>query len=62
MPTTPKPGDYVTTRHTCDGLPEGSTVDHDTPVLVTTVDHCTAGTRIRGVRCDGSLIEWIEGT
>ena len=53
-----KPGDRVRTDHECEGL-RGFTVRHDLPVLVTSVDQCVVGTRYRGVRCDGSLIEWI---
>lgn len=60
MPDQIKPGDHVATLHDCEGL-GGSTVRHETPVLVTAVDECTVGTRVRGVRCDGSRIEWIEG-
>ena len=55
----PKPGDKVPTEHDCRGL-GGFTVRHSTPVLVTSVTKCVAGTRIRGVRCDGSSIEWVE--
>lgn len=56
-----KPGDKVATLHDCRGLRPGTTVRHDTPVLITSVDQCVVGTRYRGVRCDGSSIEWIEG-
>lgn len=52
-------GDHVAVLHDCEGL-GSSTVRHDTPVLVTSVDRCdVAGLRIRGVRCDGSRIEWL---
>ena len=54
----PKPGDYVAVLHDCaDG-----TIRHEAPVLVTAVYQVTLGLRIRGVRCDGSRIEWIEET
>ncbi len=57
MPT-PKPGDYVPITHCCSGL-GGSTVTHELPVLVTSVDPWSAGLhQVRGVRCDGSLIAW----
>lgn len=57
----PAPGDHVATLHDCasDFAADG-TVRHDVPVLVTSVDTCTVGVRVRGVRCDGSLIEWIQ--
>lgn len=56
----PKPGDYVAVLHDCASeFAADGTVRHDRPVLVTSVTDCTVGTRIRGVRCDGSLVEWI---
>lgn len=57
----PKPGDRVATLHDCESVfaPDG-VVRHEMPVLVTGVDQVTLGLRIRGVRCDGSRIEWIE--
>lgn len=56
----PKVGDYVAVLHDC--VTEFGTVGwirHETPVLVTEVAECVAGTRVRGVRCDASRIEWI---
>lgn len=59
MPDLPKPGDRVPTLHDCQGLGE-SIVRHSTPVLVTSVDDCSVGgPRIRGIRCDGTRIEWM---
>lgn len=54
----PQPGDYVPITHECEGL-GGSRVKHDLPVLVTSVAHASLGGHVvRGVRCDGSVIQW----
>lgn len=57
----PKPGDHVAVRHDCrtDFAADGGLIRHETPVLVTAVDETTRGTRVRGVRCDASRIEWL---
>lgn len=51
------PGHYVFTQHDCQTA--AGTVHHDSPVRITAVDRTTLGQRVRGVRCDGSLIEWL---
>lgn len=57
-----KVGDRVAVEHDCEGLAPGSTVRHSTPVLVTWVNReAVMGIYYRGVRCDGTRIEWIEG-
>lgn len=53
----PKPGDYVAIPHDC--TTEFGTVHHDTPVLVTSVRPDAVFPHARGVRCDGSSIEWL---
>ena len=59
----PEAGDYVAVLHDCESeFAADGIVRHDRPVLVTSTTACTVGTRIRAVRCDGSLVEWIEET
>ncbi len=53
-----KPGDKVAVKHDCEGLAPGSTVRHETPLLVTAVIYQDGRITYRGVRCDGSRIEW----
>lgn len=48
----------VTVWHTC--VIDGDQVDHKSPVTITEVLKVTLGIRYRGVRCDGSPIEWVE--
>ena len=57
----PKPGDLVRVVHDCrtEFAADGGLIRHDTPVLVTSVDQTSRGPRVRGVRCDGTRIEWL---
>lgn len=58
MADLPKPGDHTPIRHDCTGL-GGMPMTHEADVLVTSVDQCVVGPRIRAVACDGRRIEWI---
>lgn len=51
-----KAGEYVAVLHDC--TTEFGTVTHDTPVLVTGVRPDAVIPHARGVRCDGTRIEW----
>ncbi|WP_232676706.1 hypothetical protein [Nocardioides sp. R-C-SC26] len=51
-----KAGDHVKVFHTCTTV--FGTVDHEADVLVTSVRPDAVVPHARGVRCDGSLIEW----
>ena len=56
-----KPGDRVNLIHDCWTFHKDKpTVRHDERVTVTEVHSVTLGTRYRGVRCDGTPIEWVE--
>ena len=56
-----RPGDKVAVLHDCYGTPpEGLPVRHDVPVLIKGVVKVTGGVRYRGIRCDGTGIEWVE--
>jgi len=48
----------VTVLHTC--VIDGTPTDHEAPVEVREIGRVTLGLRYRGVRCDGSAIEWVE--
>ena len=48
----------VTVLHTC--VIDGTPVDHEEPVEVHEIRRVMLGLRYRGVRCDGSAIEWVE--
>ena len=48
----------VTVLHTC--VIDGAPVDHEAPVEVHEIRRVMLGLRYRGVRCDGSAIEWVE--
>ena len=48
----------VSVLHTC--VLDGAPVDHEAPVDVREIGRVTLGLRYRGVRCDGSAIEWVE--
>ena len=56
-------GDSPTVLHSCwgmkDGHDTGATI-HTTPITVTEITNTTDGRRLRGTRCDGTPIEWIE--
>jgi len=54
---TPKAGDHVVVLHDC--TTEFGTVRHAAPVLVTSVRPGAVFPHARGVRCDGSTIEWV---
>ncbi|MDN4174703.1 hypothetical protein QWY28_17220 [Nocardioides sp. SOB77] len=51
-----KPGDHVAVAHDC--TTDFGTVRHDSPVLVTSVRPDAVIPHVRGVRCDGTQIEW----
>lgn len=53
-----KPGDHVRTLHDC--RIDGSVVRHEAHVTIDEVTRTILGVRYRGVRCDGSPIEWVE--
>ena len=48
----------VSVLHTC--VLDGAPTDHEAPVEVREIGRVTLGLRYRGVRCDGSAIEWVE--
>jgi len=50
----------VSVLHTC--VLDGAPVDHEAPVEVHEIRRVTLGLRYRGVRCDGSAIEWVEAS
>ena len=47
----------VSVLHTC--VLDGAPVDHEAPVEVHEIRRVMLGLRYRGVRCDGSAIEWV---
>ena len=51
-------GEQVNVLHTC--VIDGTPTDHEAPVEVREIGRVTLGLRYRGVRCDGSAIEWVE--
>ena len=48
----------VSVLHTC--VLDGAPTDHEAPVEVHEIRRVMLGLRYRGVRCDGSAIEWVE--
>ena len=48
----------VSVLHTC--VLDGTPTDHEAPVEVDEIRRVMLGLRYRGVRCDGSAIEWVE--
>lgn len=51
-----KAGDYAAVLHDC--TTAFGTVHHDSPVLVTSVRRDAVIPHARGIRCDGTSIEW----